>query len=64
MFSKHQEDRFLDALKGELEISFNPKIMQEMFKYISDDFEPQDIFDEKTLRQWAYDNGMVDKEPE
>lgn len=31
-------------------------------KHIRDDYSPDDVFPEKTLRAWAFDNGFMERE--
>ena len=33
---------------------------REVLEYVSKNFSPSDVFDEKELRAWAYDNDMQD----
>jgi hypothetical protein len=37
-------------------------LLEEAADYIADNFEPDDVFPEQKLRDWAVDNGFVEKE--
>ena len=41
------------------EQAFGSTFLDQIIEYISDNFEPEDIFDEDVLRQWAKDNGYA-----
>ena len=38
---------------------FGQEFLGQILAYIADNFEPEDVFDEDVLRQWAKDNGYV-----
>ena len=39
--------------------AFGHTFLEQIIEHISDYFEPEDIFDEEALQQWAEDNGFV-----
>jgi hypothetical protein len=45
-----QDDRFMRELI--------PNLLEPAIEWIVQEFEPEDIYDEKALERWAYDNGF------
>jgi len=65
-----QQDRDLASLLEEglelsvtgREIVIEPKDMSFIVDWVSEELNPDDVFDDKTLRDWALRNGFEEKE--
>jgi len=65
-----QQDRDLASLLEEglelsvtgREIVIEPKDMSFIVDWVSEELSPDDVFDDKTLRDWALRNGFEEKE--
>ena len=49
-----EDQDFLKAMVSET-------LLEQAAEYIADNFEPEDIYSEQKLRDWAIDNGFVEK---
>ena len=38
---------------------FGQEFLSQILDYIADNFEPEEVFDEDALQQWAKDNGYA-----
>jgi hypothetical protein len=52
-----QNDDLDKFLAGMVEVSI--KGSEAVLNYIAGRFSPEDVFSDKTLENWAYDNGMI-----
>ena len=39
-------------------------LLEQAAEYIADNFDPEEVYPEQILRDWAIENGFVEKEPE
>jgi hypothetical protein len=39
--------------------AFGCEFLEQVLEYVSDNFEPEDVFDVAILEQWAKDNGYA-----
>lgn len=39
--------------------AFGREVLDQILEYIGANFEPEDVFDEDVLKQWAKDNGYA-----
>jgi len=44
---------------GNIESKFGREFLDQILEFVRDNYEPQDIFDQKTLKTWAEDNGYI-----
>ena len=54
--TSNEDDDFLVAMDLE-----HKTLLERAAAYITENFPPQDVYDEQQLRDWAIDNGFVEK---
>lgn len=37
-------------------------LLQEVAEWLVDNYAPDDLFDKETLREWAFEHGLIDPE--
>ena len=47
-----------------IEYVIEKSLLEESIEWIRDNLEPEDVFGEAQLKDWAKDNGMVEEENE
>ena len=40
----------------------SPTLLEQAMQFIADNFEPEDIFEEDVMREWANENGYIKEE--
>ena len=55
--SSSEDQDFVNAMISET-------LLEQAAEYIADNFDPEEVYPEQKLRDWAIDNGFVEKEPE
>ena len=50
--SARQDSNFINEM-------FSSTLLEQAMQFIADNFEPEDIFEEDILKQWAEDNGYI-----
>ena len=57
--TSNEDDEFLESM------DLVPKtLLERAAEYIAGNFPPEDVYEEQQLRDWAIDNGFVEKEEE
>ena len=59
MTSSRQDNAYREMVLGEIASSIQ---LDEVIGWIKSNLNPEDVFDEKDLRQWADENDFVAKE--
>ena len=54
MTTAYQDERFIAAV-------ISKTLLEESIEWIASHLSPEDVFDEKALRNWAESYGMVEK---
>jgi len=52
--TSNEDQDFLRAMVSET-------LLEQAAEYIADNFEPEDVYPKQKLRDWAIDNGFVEK---
>jgi len=53
--SARQDSNFINEM-------FSTTLLEQAMQFIADNFEPEDIFEEDVMGQWAEDNGYIKEE--
>jgi hypothetical protein len=53
--SARQDSNFINEM-------FSTTLLEQAMQFIVDNFEPEDIFEEDVMGQWAEDNGYIKEE--
>lgn len=53
--SARQDSNFINEM-------FSTTLLEQAMQFIADNFEPEDIFEEDVMKQWAEDNGYIKEE--
>lgn len=53
--SARQDSNFINEM-------FSTTLLEQAMQFIVDNFEPEDIFEEDVMKQWAEDNGYIKEE--
>lgn len=53
--STRQDSNFISEM-------FSSTLLEQAMQFIADNFEPEDIFEEDVMKQWAEDNGYIKEE--
>ena len=53
--SARQDSNFINEM-------FSSTLLEQAMQFIADNFEPEDIFEEDVMKQWAEDNGYIKEE--
>lgn len=59
MSTTRQDQLFNEIMKSHIEVSMSNASLDEAIDFISNEFSPDDVFDEKKLIAWAESNGYV-----
>ena len=53
--STRQDSNFISEM-------FSSTLLEQAMQFIADNFEPEDIFEEDVMKEWANENGYIKEE--
>lgn len=62
MSNSKQDKAFSELIEGYVNTTIADAALDSAIDFIANEFDPDDIFDEKTLSKWAESNGYVKEE--